>query len=223
VHAGGSYTRNKVSMSQTINEDYTVSVTPLNVDYQEGIWGYVHFSTPLRRLGLKINATLSENISRGVTVINSEENIASGFQHRVDLNVENRRKEYYDFRIGGSVTLNDVTYTVAEDRNSVYFNTAWYSDLAVYVTGRLEIEAGANIVNYNAKSFKESVQVPLVEAGVSYHFLPGKRASLILRGYDLLNKYSNFQRISNVNYLMEKTGNVIGRYVMLTFRYRTGK
>ncbi|MBN2417023.1 TonB-dependent receptor [bacterium] len=223
VHAGGSYTHDKVSLSQTINEDYTVSVVPVNVNYQTAAWGYVHFSTPLRGLGFKVNSTLAENFSKGISIINSQENIATGLQHRVDLNVENRRKEHYDFRIGGSVTLNDVRYSVAKERNSVYFNTAWYSDLDLFVTERFEVGAGANIVNYNARSFRESVQVPLIEARLSYHFLPGKRASLVLRGYDLLNKYANFQRISDVNYLMEQTKNVIGRYVMLTFRYRTGK
>lgn len=223
VSAGGTYTRHKVSLSQTINEDYTVDVTPVNVDYQASAFASVHFSTPLRGLGLKVNTTLGENFNKGISIINSEENMATVMQHRLDLNVENRRKEYYDFRIGGSVTLNDVRYSIAEDQNSVYFNTAYYSDLTVYITDRLEVETGANIVNYNAKSFNESVQVPLIEAGISYHFLPGKRASLILKGYDLLNKYSNFQRISDVNYLMEQTKNVIGRYVLLTFRYRTGK
>jgi len=40
--------------------------------------------------------------------------------------------------------------------------------------------------------------------------------------YDLLNKYSSFQRISETNYLMERERNTIGRYVMLTFNLRIG-
>lgn len=51
----------------------------------------------------------------------------------------------------------------------------------------------------------------------------GKEASLTLRGFDLLNRDSNFQRISETNYLMQRASNTIGRYVMLTFSLRIKK
>ena len=125
--------------------------------------------------------------------------------------------------MGGSVTVNDTKYSIADDMNNVYFNTSYYADMWYSPFEWLDLDAEANIVNYDSQSFKESVSIPLIEAGMSFHFLKGKRATISLRGYDLLNKYSNFQRISNVNYLMEKTKNTIGRYFMLTFKLRTGK
>jgi hypothetical protein len=67
------------------------------------------------------------------------------------------------------------------------------------------------------------VNIPLLTAGISYYFLRGERASLTLRGYDLLNKQVGFERISQTNYLMQREWNTIGRYVMLEFHMRIGR
>lgn len=223
VRLGAFYVRDKISISQTINKDLTKMVTPVNVSEDYSAYWYISFSTPIRALGLKINATSYETWHKGISIINAEDNIQTMFSHRIDLNIENRRKEKFHIRAGGSVTLTDTKYSIAEDMNNVYYNTSYYTDFFYNPTDWLNFEAEANIVNYNSQSFKESVSVPLITAGISFHFLKGNRASLILKGYDLLNKYSNFKRISETNYLMEKVRNTIGRYVMLTLRVRTGK
>ncbi len=220
---GGFYTRNKVSMSQTINKDFTKMVTPVNVPDDYFAFWYINFSTPIRFLGAKISATSQETWNRGISVINSENNIQTTFSHRIELSIENRRKQKFHIRVGGSVTINDTKYSIVENMNNVYYNTGYYADIWFNPTEALNFNAEADIVNYNAQSFKESVSIPVISAGISYHFLRGKKASISLEGHDLLNKYSSFQRTSGVNYLMEKTKNVIGRYVMLTLKLRTGK
>jgi len=223
VRLGAIYTKDKISSSQTINEDYTKMVTPVNVDYDFYAYTNINFSTPIRALGLKISATSRETWHRGISVINAQDNIQTVLSHRIDLNVENRRKEKFHIRVGGSVTVNNSKYSIAENMNNVYFNTSYYTDIWFNPTERWNIEAEANIVNYNAQSFEESVSLPLITAGISYHFLEGKRATITLKGYDLLNKYSAFQRISATNYLMEREKNTIGRYVILTLSLRKGK
>jgi hypothetical protein len=223
VRVGAHYTRDKVSISQTVNRDLTKTIRPVNVPDDAYAFWYINFSTPIRALGLKINAVSHESWHRGISIINGEDNTENSLMHRIDLNVENRMKQGYHIRMGGSVTVNDTKYSVAKDMNNVYFNTSYYADAWYNPFEWLDLDAEAHIVNYNSQSFKESVSVPLIQAGVSFHFLKGKRATLSLRGYDLLNKYSSFERVSDINVLMEVRRNTIGRYVMLSLRLRTGR
>jgi len=56
----------------------------------------------------------------------------------------------------------------------VYYNTSYYTDIWLNPNDSWDFKAEANIVNYNARSFKESVSIPVITAGVSFHFLRGK-------------------------------------------------
>ena len=223
VRLGGYYTKDKISTSQTINKDYTSTITPVNVARDYSALSYINFSTPIRALGLTISAISRESWQRGLSIINGEDNIRTIFSHGIDLNIENRRKEKLHIRVGGSATVNDVKYSIADDANNVYFNTSYYSDIWFNPTERWNFWAEADIVNYAAQSFEESVNAPLITAGIDFHFLRGNRATITLEGYDLLNKYKSFQRISDTNVLMERRKNTIVRYVMLTLELRTGK
>jgi hypothetical protein len=66
-------------------------------------------------------------------------------------------------------------------------------------------------------------RIPLLRAEVNYFFLAHNRGVLSLSGFDLLDRNQNVNRISELNYLRETRSNSIGRYVMLTFKYRLNK
>jgi len=218
-----TYTTDKISLDQTIHEDFSKTVRPVNVDDELMLYGMVNVSTPIRRLGVKISAGARETYHRGISLINGEENRENTLSHQLSFNVENRRKDFFHLRLGGSVSLTSAKNSIADQMNRVYYNTTIFGDFQLTPSERWSVEAEADIVNYNAESFEESVSVPLIKAGINYNFLQGNRATLSLTGYDLLNKYTDFQRISNVNTLVEKEKNTIGRYVMMTLKMRTGK
>jgi len=219
---GAGYTKDKISLSRTINEDFTQLITPVNVPDHYTAYSYIYFSTPIRSLGIKVNIASHENWSRGISVINSEDNIQNTFIHTLDLNFENRRKEKWDITLGGSVSVTDTKYSISESQNNLYFNTTYYTDIGFTPNEKWNFETEANVVNYNSKSFSESVSIPILNAGISHYFLKGKKASLTLYGYDLLNENKGFQRISETNYLIQREWNTIGRYVMLSFSLRIG-
>lgn len=59
-----------------------------------------------------------------------------------------------------------------------------------------------------------------LNAGCSYSFLAGKKATIRLKGYDLLNsRRSIYQSITALSSTFEES-NTLGRYAMLHFIYR---
>jgi hypothetical protein len=60
-------------------------------------------------------------------------------------------------------------------------------------------------------------------AEVSYYFLRNQRGAITLSGKDLLNKNTGIERLSELNYLIERRSDILGRYVLLSFKYRLNK
>jgi hypothetical protein len=217
---GGSYTMDKISTEQFINDNFTKLITPVNVPYYYNLYSMLYFSTPIRKLGVNVNITSRESWSKGISVVNTEDNINTNFTHMLKLSFENRRKDKWHMQIGGSVSLTESEYSIAERMNNIYYNTSYFGELRFTPSKKWSFETEANMVNYNSENFNESVSIPLVSAGLSYYFLKKEKASFTLGGVDLLNKSENILQVSEVNYLMQQTSNTIGRLIMLTFKLK---
>jgi hypothetical protein len=81
----------------------------------------------------------------------------------------------------------------------------------------------AEVTSYNSQSFARSVIVPLTGAEISYYFLKNYRGSLIFQASDLLNRNTGIERTSEFNYLREQRSNMLGRFFMLSFKYKLNK
>jgi len=217
------YTRDRTGYARTVDENLGQTVSLINVkdDWRAG--ANIDFSTPFKPLGIKVNLSLDEEYNRGMSIINGTENISSGFTHRVSLTVDNRKKEKWDIETGSAVTFTSTSYSVQSMLNNNYHDISWFAE-ARYTPGvHFSFMASADITSYSAGSFSESRLVPLTGAEVSYYFMKNQRASLTLAGVDLLNRNRGIERISEMNYLVERRSDIIGRYVMLSFRYRLNK
>ncbi len=219
----GTYTRDKINWDRTINPGLTMVNTLANVDADYNLKGNIDFSTPLRRLGVKINLDLEETWNRGTSLINAGENVYTNQSHRASISVDNRKKEKWDVNTGVEARLTTSEYSVQKSLNNTYFDLSWFGEIRFTPNDKWNMEVNADVARYTDKSFGESVDIPLLGAEISRYFLKNKRGTLTLRGFDLLNRNKIMQRFSELNYLREIRSNSIGRYVMLSFTYRLNK
>lgn len=217
------YTKDKISLSKTINEDFTLLVIPVNVAYYYNASSMIYFSTPIRSLGLKVNVRSLESWNRGISLINNSENINTNFTHSLKVSVENRNKEKWHYNIGGSLSLTNSKFSIDKDLNNNFLNTTYFLELNYSPNKHWSFETDGNVVNYNSKSFGESFSIPLLNAGFSYYFLKGEKASVSLQGYDLLDKSTSISQTATINYLIQTESNILGRRVMLMFKMRFGR
>ncbi len=218
-----TYTLDKINWSREVNNQLEQTMTLTNVDDDFRIGGNIDFSTPIKKLGVKINTTLDESYNRGINMINGVENVNTNWIHRLSLSIDNRKKDKWDVITGAAVKLTDAKYSVEESLNDRYYDVSWYAEIRYNPNDSWNFMISADITNYYSESFDQQVNIPLLTAEVSYYFLKNKRGVFTLYGFDLLNKNTGIERISEMNYLMEKQSNTIGRYVMLSFKYRLNK
>ncbi len=219
----GGYTSNKINWSTTVTDSLVQINTLTNVDWDYNARANADFSTPIRKLGIKINLDAEESWNRGLSIVNDVDNIYNSFIQRYSFSADNRKKKKWDVESGVGATLTSTWYDIQESLNSRYFDLSWFADIRYTPTEKWNIQFTSDLTSYADLGFGESILVPLLKTEVSYYFMAHNRGVLTLSGHDLLDRNQIVQRISELNYLRETRSNTIGRYVMLTFKYRLNK
>ncbi|MFN8206090.1 MAG: TonB-dependent receptor [Bacteroidales bacterium] len=216
----GSYTRDKINRSIRISEDLKQTVRLANVpdDYQ--LAANIDFSTPIRPLGIKINLGFNEKWNKGLSWVNDIPNTNINKTHRASLRFDNRKKEKWDVEIGGNLSYTQAEYSIQKELNTDYFSYSGFGEIRFTPTDKWHFMITGDITSYNAQSFKKAITIPLLSAGINYYFLKNKRAMLTLEATDLMNKNTGLSRISELNYLREVRSATIGRYFMISLKYK---
>jgi len=218
-----NYTTDKINFSRTINDNLAQVIRLVNVESDWTVNANIDFSTPIRVLGIKTNINIDETYNKGINLVDNKVNDVSTVNHRISFDFENRKKEKWDIGTGVGLSLTDTRYSIQEKLNNIYFDVSWFGEIRWTPNEDFDINLSADITSYTARSFEESRVVPLLGAEISYFFMNNNRAALTLSGFDLLNRNTGISRVSELNYLRETRSNIIGRYIMLSFKYRLNK
>ncbi len=214
-----TYTQNKISNATFIDSLFRQVSQPINVGQDLNLTGYVGFSTPIRKLKIKTNLNGNVTYNRGITFINTVENITNRLTSFGDFSLENRKKDVLDARIGTRLTHNITQYTVNSEFNQSYLNATYYADVTVDFLKTWSVNSTFNYNTYLGGSFDGVEPIPLLGASLSKRFLQGEKAMLKLTAFDLLNKNVGITRAAELNYFQEDQILTLNRYYMLSFSY----
>ncbi|MBX7108747.1 MAG: TonB-dependent receptor [Chitinophagales bacterium] len=217
------YIKDKINFSRTIQNDLSQSLTLVNVPGEYSATAGADFSTPFRPAGLNIHLSLEEHFGRGISFINSEKNIINSFTHGINLSIDNRKKDKIDATLGSGIELTNAAYSVQSAMNYHYFNWSYFFEMHYMPSKQWTFSFNADVNHYGVDGFDVSTLVPLIRAEVSRYLLKSNRGTITLSVFDLLDKNAGITQTSELNYLMQQQSNTIGRYAMLSFRYRINK
>ncbi len=110
-------------------------------------------------------------------------------------------------------TLGNVnTQTVHNYGGSFY--GSWYTSFGLVLSTDLTYTASSGYTQgYNQKEW-------MWNASIAYQFLRNRQATIMLKGFDLLQQRSNISRSVTANYIDDTRYNSLTRYFMLTFSYK---
>jgi len=217
------YTWDKINWSTVVTDSLVRinTLTNVNNDLEAGV--NINFSTPIRKLGIKINLDMEEGWNRGISRINGTENTYRTLTQRYSLGADNRDKQKWDVSSGVGVNLTSTVYDIVDQMNSRYFDFNWFGEISFTPGDRWNFQFTGDITSYTDRGFDESILVPLLRSEASFYFLAHRRGVLTLSAHDLLDRDQIVDRLSELDYLRETRSNTIGRYFMLTFKYRLNK
>lgn len=220
LRLNGSYIDRKINNAVTVNDQLIQTITPVNTDGQTSLSANANFSVPIRSIGLNYNLSLVESWTKGINFVNGQENETKTFSHNLTMSFENRNKEKFRINFGGTLGFTQYDFSITDMSDDSFFNISYFSSVRYSPAKKWNFLMDANVTNYSAQSFDESVTIPLITASASYGFLQAEKATITVSAFDLLNKYIGFSRISTANFLSQSEWNTIGQYFMLTLAYR---
>ena len=217
------YTGDKINWNRTIDNNLKQTMSLINVNSDYRIQSNSDFSTPIRKLGIKINTNLEETWNRGISFVNGQENTNTNFTHRLSLSIENRKKTKWDVILGGAFQMTDAKFSIQESLNNRYLDISYFTEIRYNPNKHWNFQFTTDVTNYSSRSFDKSVSIPLLGAEVSYFFLKNKRGAFTIQGIDLLNRNTGIERTSELNFLREQRSNMLGRLFMMSFKFRLNK
>ena len=215
-----AYTRNKINRAQTISDDLKQTFTLVNVPDDYLVTGGASVSTPIRSLGISTSVSINETWNRGINFVNGIQNINTSITHKLTAKINNRKTDKWDIEIGGDISLTNARYSIQKQLNREYISYSAFGEIRYKPSDNWHFRLTTDITSYSAQSFTKDITIPLMGAEVSYYFLKNKRGVLSLEGYDLLNKNTGISRVAELNYLSEVNSSTIGRYILLSFKYK---
>jgi hypothetical protein len=223
ANINANYTKNKINNSVKIDNNLGQEITLVNVPSDYVMSAGASFTTPLRPLGLNIRIGINERYNKGINIVNDISNSNTNLSHQFQLSFDNRKKEKWDIEIGGRINMTNSQYSIQNQLDNRYLNYAAYADLRYTPTDHWLFGISGDYTSYSNQSFEEKIAIPLIGAQINYNFLKGNRAQISFEGYDLLNKNTGLSRSGSENYLQEVRSNTIGRFLLLSFKYRLNK
>ena len=221
-----SNTLNSISNRTEYNAETGGRITkPENINGNWNLRGNFGFNTPLYSDNLFLNTSTSGGYQNNVgyiyqdqqTLTNKVRTVTAG--ERLSINY---RSDLFDVTAYGNLNYNHTRSMLVptNNRDTYDFSYGMSTNWNLYDIG-LGFSTDIGMVSrrgYSAASMNTNELI--WNAQVSYRFLKGKQATIMLQAYDLLGNRSNISRQISANSRSDTETNAINSYVMLHFIWR---
>lgn len=213
------YTKNNITNTQIVDSALRQTTMPINTDYLFSSTVYFNFNAPLKFIKQRINLSNSLNYTDRFLFINQKENKLSQVSNRVNVSLENWKKDFIDLEIGTRINFNTNAYSENTERNQNYINYQYFIDVEFDFKNDWNINSYFRNQIFSEEDFGEQISISTWRASLSKILGANKKYKVDISAFDLLNQNQNVIRTTNANYIQDERINTIGRYVLFTLTY----
>ena len=224
-----AYSPTAISTARTVDAQLRQRLTPVNTSGEWTVNGTGSFGTLVRAVRSRVGVTANGLYTRGIELVNGDENASSILRLGGDLRVQNRDKERVDVVAGARLTYNRAAYSLNPELDRDYVNRGLFAELGWTPTEALSFRTELDLNVYGdavggrglAPEASGARSVPLWRAEAAYR-LPGGRARIEVEAADLLDRNLGVSTTSTAAYVQESRVSSLGRFVLLRFVYNLG-
>ena len=218
-------TLNSISNRTEYNAETGGRITkPENINGNWNLGGNFGFNTPLYDDNLFLNTSTSAGYQNNVgyiyqnnqTLTNKVRTVTAG--ERLSINY---RSDLFDVTAYGNLNYNHTRSLLVPTNNRDTYDFSYGASTNWNFDNGLAFSTDIGMVSrrgYSAASMNTNELI--WNAQVSYRFLKGRQATVMLQAFDLLGNRSNISRQISANSRSDSENNAINSYVMLHFIYR---
>lgn len=219
-----TYTKDAITYSQSVDPQTLVRLTvPVNVDYNLRVSGNFNFGFPIRKLNSRINVGPSTTYTRGLTLINLQENRSDTRTYGGNFRYDYTYKEILTLGLSANISQNKTEYSFNTAQNQQYLNETYGADLNVSFLKNYAFDATYNFYHYRSQTTGFDQTIPIVNLSISRFLLKNNVGELKFAVVNALDKSMGVSQTATSNYLQQETTNNLGRYYMISFTYALNK
>ncbi|MBL7863432.1 MAG: TonB-dependent receptor [Cyclobacteriaceae bacterium] len=219
-----TYTTNAIAYSQTVDPQTLVRLTvPVNVSDNMRVSGNFNFQFPLRKLNSRFSVGPTATYTRGINLINLQENRSDQRTYGGTFRYDYTYKEILTIGLGASLTQNKTTYSFNEKQNQQFLNETYNSEANLTFLKNYSFNAGFDFYHYRSQTTGFDQTIPLLNLSFSRFLLKNNVGELKIGVVNALDKSLSVNQTATSNYLQQETSNNLGRYYMVSFTYALNK
>lgn len=216
MSAYGTYTQNKITKTQAIDDQFRQVVRPENTGDAFNVGTYLGGSVLFRAIKTSIRINGNWNYGQQQQWVNGVENLTGRNTGSIQLSLDNKKKAVLDWRVGVRYNLTDVQYSELKELNQQYSQLTYYTNIRVPIGDRLKVNTSFDYQQYLGQAFGGTQTVPLWNASISRTFGANERLELKVTAFDILNQNVGISRSANLNFIEDVQYNALSQYFMLT-------
>lgn len=224
VNIGADYIQDKINTALTVYPNLSREMQWVNARYYGNVRTSLHYERPLRPLGLVCGFKVNENIAFSEMPVNNVLNRNTTYVHELGCSFSNKKhRDVWNVRLGLECQISDARYNINTELNNVYYRYQASGLFAYQPHKKWFLSADVQTNYYTARSFEQSIFVPLLSAEITRYLFAMDRASIGLKVFDILDRNRSVLRQGFANTLLEQRAMVLQRYAMLSFTYKLNK
>jgi Outer membrane protein beta-barrel family/CarboxypepD_reg-like domain len=200
-------------------------IKPVNLNGTFSGTSFITFGIPLKgkMKGSNLNFNNSISFNRNPSLLYQQLNMSRTWVVTQTAGINLVFSDKLNLGLNGSVSYNDVYYTVQQNLNNAYFSQTYTADISYIFVKDWVLYTDYNQYIISGRSQGYNQTIPLWNASLAREIFKKRNAELKFSVNDILNQNKSITRTTGDNYILDTRSNVIKRYFMLSFTFNLNR
>jgi len=200
-------------------------IQPVNMNGTFSGSSFITLGFPLKgkMKGSNLNFNNSVSYSRTPSMLYQQKNISNAWTVTQTAGINLVFNDKLNLGLNGSVSYNNVTYTVQQNLNNHYFSQTYSVDISYTIIKDWILYTDYNQYIITGRSDGFNQTVPLWNASIARQIFKKRNGEIRFSVNDILNQNKSITRTVGDNYILDSRSNVLKRYFMLTFTFNLNR
>lgn len=213
---------NTILQSQTIDNDLKLIYQPVNSTLSSNVSAEVGYNRLFQALDLVLDMSVNVSREQRPFLLNKEKREQIKYNYNFLFKLNNKKKKIIDWSINTHLNGGLFTYDNKRGVLNNYFNQYYGGHIGFEFMKHWNVQTNLGLSWY-AQSIEEDPTTILWSLGIKRRFMKNEQLEIEVRAENLLNESLQLQRHQQVFVLREQYTQRLGRYVLLSIRYKFKK
>ena len=210
---------NNIIQDQTVDENLITYSRPVNYKGGSNLNGNVGLAIPLWAEKLRANVRFSSSYTESFSLVNQVENTTQTTRYSPSGSIDFIPNDWLSIYLNGSSSWSSTMYSVNTSQDQLIVQNTIGADVNISFGHGLGLESSYDHTFYSNDRFGQNTSIPLINASIYWRLLKGRKGTIRLAAYDLLDKNIGFSQYAGGNFVSTSSTDSLARYFMLSFTY----